>query len=76
MAPATVAGSITAMLLLFPNLFFSHLRINSVNTFLAGYEHILREVKDCAIVPFYLHGLWESKFSNAADRIKQSGRNI
>jgi putative effector of murein hydrolase LrgA (UPF0299 family) len=30
MAPATVAGSITAMLLLFPNLFFSHLRINSV----------------------------------------------
>jgi acyl-[acyl-carrier-protein]-phospholipid O-acyltransferase/long-chain-fatty-acid--[acyl-carrier-protein] ligase len=47
-----------------------------MNTFLAGYEHILKEVKDCVIVPFYLHGLWESKFSNAADKIKQSGHNI
>lgn len=51
-------------------------RNGAMNTFLSGYELALKEVKNAVIVPFYLHGLWESRFSNAADKIKQSGDDI
>jgi acyl-[acyl-carrier-protein]-phospholipid O-acyltransferase/long-chain-fatty-acid--[acyl-carrier-protein] ligase len=46
-------------------------RNGQVNKFLAGFELALREAKDTVIVPFYLHGLWESRFSNANDLTKQ-----
>lgn len=51
-------------------------RNGAMNPFLSGYELGLKGVKDGVIVPFYLHGLWESKFSNASDKLKQDGGDI
>ena len=47
-------------------------RNGSINTFLPGYEHALKGVENSVILPFYLHGLWGGKFSNANRRDKSS----
>jgi acyl-[acyl-carrier-protein]-phospholipid O-acyltransferase/long-chain-fatty-acid--[acyl-carrier-protein] ligase len=51
-------------------------RNGAMNTFLSGYELALREAKNTIIIPFYLHGLWESKFSTASAKTKQGAGDI
>jgi acyl-[acyl-carrier-protein]-phospholipid O-acyltransferase/long-chain-fatty-acid--[acyl-carrier-protein] ligase len=56
------------MVALFPE---GHLTRNGhIGKFQKGFELAVLEVEDAVIVPFYLRGLWEGRFSNAEDKIK------
>jgi acyl-[acyl-carrier-protein]-phospholipid O-acyltransferase/long-chain-fatty-acid--[acyl-carrier-protein] ligase len=59
---------------LFPEGYLS--RNGQINNFLKGYEHALTDVKKVLIVPFYLHGLWENKFSLASKKVKNDTEKI
>jgi len=57
------------MVALFPE---GHLTRNGhIGKFQKGFEIAVTEVENAVIVPFYLRGLWEGKFSNAEENIKQ-----
>ena len=57
------------MVALFPE---GHLTRNGhIGKFQKGFELAVAEVENAVIVPFYLRGLWEGKFSNANDKIKE-----
>ncbi|PIE74181.1 MAG: acyl-[ACP]--phospholipid O-acyltransferase, partial [Deltaproteobacteria bacterium] len=48
-----------------------HISYNGqINTFAKGFERAVQDV-DCAIVPFYLRGLWGSSFSRASKYYKE-----
>ncbi len=56
------------MVALFPE---GHLTRNGhIGKFQKGFELAVAEVEGAVIVPFYLRGLWEGKFSNAHEKIK------
>ena len=59
------------MIALFPE---GHLTRNGhIGNFQKGFELAVAEVEGAVIVPFYLRGLWEGKFSNASSKIKAKG---
>ena len=61
------------MVALFPE---GHLSRNGhIGKFQKGFELAVSEVKNAVIVPFYLRGLWEGKFSNAQDKIKAKAQS-
>lgn len=54
---------------LFPE---GHISYNGqINEFQKGFEHILKDLDDVKVVPFYLRGLWGSSFSRADSFYKQ-----
>ena len=56
------------MVALFPE---GHLTRNGhIGKLQKGFELAVLEVENTVIIPFYLRGLWEGKFSNAEDKIK------
>ena len=56
------------MVALFPE---GHLTRNGhIGKFQKGFELAVAEVENAVIVPFYLRGLWEGKFSNAEEKVK------
>ncbi|CAA6820266.1 MAG: Putative 2-acylglycerophosphoethanolamine acyltransferase / acyl-acyl carrier protein synthetase (EC [uncultured Sulfurovum sp.] len=56
---------------LFPE---GHLSRNGhIGKFQKGFELAVFEVENAVIVPFYLRGLWEGKFSHSEDKITQKG---
>ncbi|CAA6800890.1 MAG: Putative 2-acylglycerophosphoethanolamine acyltransferase / acyl-acyl carrier protein synthetase (EC [uncultured Sulfurovum sp.] len=56
------------MVALFPE---GHLTRNGhIGKFQKGFELAVAEVENAVIVPFYLRGLWEGKFSHAEDKVK------
>ncbi|CAA6811582.1 MAG: Putative 2-acylglycerophosphoethanolamine acyltransferase / acyl-acyl carrier protein synthetase (EC [uncultured Sulfurovum sp.] len=56
------------MVALFPE---GHLTRNGhIGKFQKGFELAVGEVENAVIIPFYLRGLWEGKFSHAEDKIK------
>ena len=59
---------------LFPEGYLS--RNGQINQFLKGYEIAIADTKNTVIVPFYLHGLWQSRFSLAADNIQAKAGEI
>ena len=61
------------MVALFPE---GHLTRNGhIGKFQKGFELAVTEVENVVIVPFYLRGLWEGKFSNAQDKIKAKSQS-
>ena len=59
------------MVALFPE---GHLSRNGhIGKFQKGFELAVLEVENAVIVPFYLRGLWEGKFSHSEDKITQKG---
>ena len=61
------------MVALFPE---GHLTRNGhIGKFQKGFELAVTEVENLVIVPFYLRGLWEGKFSNAQDKIKAKSQS-
>ena len=61
------------MVALFPE---GHLTRNGhIGKFQKGFELAVTEVENLVIVPFYLRGLWEGKFSNAQDKIKAKAQS-
>ena len=59
------------MVALFPE---GHLSRNGhIGKFQKGFELAVTEVDNAVIVPFYLRGLWEGKFSHSEDKITQKG---
>ncbi|SFV59898.1 Putative 2-acylglycerophosphoethanolamine acyltransferase / acyl-acyl carrier protein synthetase [hydrothermal vent metagenome] len=56
------------MVALFPE---GHLTRNGhIGKFQKGFELAVTDVDNAVIIPFYLRGLWEGKFSNANEKIK------
>ncbi|MBE8190150.1 MAG: AMP-binding protein [Candidatus Thioglobus sp.] len=51
-------------------------RNGQINPFLKGYELAIANTKNTVIVPFYLHGLWESRFSLAANKVQNEAGKI
>ncbi|MEM0952817.1 MAG: acyl-[ACP]--phospholipid O-acyltransferase [Pseudomonadota bacterium] len=47
-------------------------RNGQLGRFHAGYEHMVDGVEDGVIVPFYLRGLWGSKFASDDDHLRDS----
>jgi len=48
-----------------------HISYNGqLGEFRRGFELIIKDLEDIAVVPFYLHGLWGSRFSRANRRYK------
>ena len=53
---------------LFPE---GHISYNGqINEFKKGFEHILQDIQNVSVVPFYLRGLWGSSFSRADNYYK------
>jgi acyl-[acyl-carrier-protein]-phospholipid O-acyltransferase/long-chain-fatty-acid--[acyl-carrier-protein] ligase len=59
---------------LFPEGYLS--RSGQINSFLKGYEIAIGETKNSIIVPFYLNGLWENRYSLASKKVRYDGSNI
>jgi len=58
---------------LFPE---GHLTRNGhIGKFQKGFELAVLEVENAVIVPFYLRGLWEGKFSNASSKTKSNANS-
>lgn len=53
---------------LFPEGYLS--RNGQINPFLKGFELAIANTENTVIVPFYLHGLWETRFSLASNKVQ------
>lgn len=59
------------IVVLFPEGTLSH--NGQFNSFQKGFEIPAANVENAVIIPFYLRGLWEGKFSHAQDKLKAKG---
>jgi acyl-[acyl-carrier-protein]-phospholipid O-acyltransferase/long-chain-fatty-acid--[acyl-carrier-protein] ligase len=59
---------------LFPEGYLS--RNAKINRFQRGFEIALKSVKQCKIVPFYIHGLWGSQFSHAPKKARSLRNSV